>query len=46
MSKYIIIGDIYFSLGPLIQDIWLNMNNSRHGQSYPKVKIYSAVSWK
>ncbi|UJR35430.1 hypothetical protein I4U23_028187 [Adineta vaga] len=28
--------------GPLIQDIWLNMNNSVHGSSFRKVKMYSA----
>ncbi|CAF1055359.1 unnamed protein product [Adineta steineri] len=28
--------------GPVIQDIWLNMNNSRHGNSYRKFKMYSA----
>ncbi|CAF0863618.1 unnamed protein product [Rotaria sordida] len=28
--------------GPLVQDIWLNMNNSVHGKSFYKVKMYSA----
>ena len=31
-------------LGPLIQDIWSNMNSSLHGKAFRKVKIYSAVS--
>ncbi|CAF0875929.1 unnamed protein product [Rotaria sp. Silwood1] len=28
--------------GPLVQDIWLNMNDSVHGKSFHKVKMYSA----
>ncbi|UJR10474.1 hypothetical protein I4U23_014678 [Adineta vaga] len=28
--------------GPVIQDIWLNMNNSKHGLTIPKLKMYSA----
>ncbi|CAF0892168.1 unnamed protein product [Rotaria sp. Silwood1] len=28
--------------GPLIQDIWMNMNSSIHGQTYRKLKMYSA----
>ncbi|CAF3857711.1 unnamed protein product [Rotaria sp. Silwood2] len=28
--------------GPLIQDIWMNMNSSSRGESYRKVQMYSA----
>ncbi|CAF1224512.1 unnamed protein product [Rotaria sordida] len=28
--------------GPLIQDIWINMNNSSRGGTYRKLKMYSA----
>jgi lysosomal acid phosphatase len=28
--------------GPVIQDIWMNMNNSSRGQAYQKVRMYSA----
>ncbi|CAF1417773.1 unnamed protein product [Rotaria sordida] len=28
--------------GPLVQDIWMNMNSSSHGDTYRKVKMYSA----
>jgi hypothetical protein len=29
--------------GPVIQDIWMNINNSTRGQAYQKVRMYSAV---
>ncbi|CAF2381501.1 unnamed protein product [Rotaria sp. Silwood2] len=32
----------FIYLGPLVQDIWLNMNSSVHGKGFPKVKMYSA----
>jgi len=28
--------------GPVIQDIWMNMNSSSHGKPYQKVRMYSA----
>jgi len=32
-------------LGPVVQDIWKNMNNTIHGKAYNKFRMYSAVGF-
>jgi hypothetical protein len=34
---------ILVCLGPIIQDMWQNMNRSTKGDSYLKLKMYSVV---
>ncbi len=40
ISKYLI---RFIDVGPVIQDMWMNMNNASRGQAYQKVRMYSAV---
>lgn len=35
---------LFIPIGPLIKNIWTNMNNASRGLAYRKVKMFSAVS--
>ena len=43
LKDYLIIEMISVCLGPVVQDMWQNMNRSTKGDSYFKLKIYSVV---